>query len=215
MTTFDSNVTRATTGGQSGAIRDYTSDVSQTRSFAVEAAWLRDRAHLVDEDTRNLHHELQASDLAERAAYKGRMGVPRLLTELGDERGMSWSAIAELLDVSVSAIRKWRKGGDASPENRSKLAYLAALLDLLAELTIEDPAQWLEVPLPLPAGYNIRPFDLYREAKTTALLDIATQRITIEQALDNADLNWRDRRSDFEVYDAPDDKKSIRIRQNS
>jgi len=125
---------------------------------------------------------------------------------------MAWTGIARLAGVSVSALRKWRTSGSASAEHRLALARLAAFLDLLSEYAIEDPAQWMEMRLPLPTGYLIRPIDLYRRGAVSGLLEYASARCTAEQILDQIDADWRDARSEFETYDAPDGAKAIRIR---
>lgn len=67
------------------------------------------------------HGEVREHDLTDRTLTKGKKSVVSLLDELAGDRGMGWADIAEVLDVSVSAIRKWRKDGDASPASRSKL----------------------------------------------------------------------------------------------
>jgi transcriptional regulator with XRE-family HTH domain len=124
-------------------------------------------------------------DLANRTLAKSRNDVPNLLDELAYRRGMAWTHIAEIADVSVSAVRKWRKGRDASPESRSRLAKFAALLDVLEQKgRIQDPANWMEMDLPLGAGYHIRPLDLYLNGQDVALLDIAERRRRVEHVLD-------------------------------
>jgi transcriptional regulator with XRE-family HTH domain len=201
------------TGAQTDTVHDYTVAGSETVAHAIEASWLRDRARLLGNETEGMHRDLQERALRERAAVKVRKGIRSLLAELGEDRGMGWSDMAELVGVSVAAIRKWRKGGDATPESRMRLASLAAFLDCLSELAIEEPVQWLEVRLPLPSEYLIRPVDLYRDGHAALVLDIAAQRLTAEAALDEIDVAWRDRcRTRFEVYAASDGQRAIRIR---
>ena len=126
---------------------------------------------------------------------------------------MAWTDIAEVAAVSVSAVRKWRKGGDASPESRSRLAKFAALLDTLEEKgLIKDPANWMEMDLPLVAGYYVRPLDLYLNGQDVALLDIAEQRRPVEHILDDIQPGWRETRSKFEVFEDTDGFRSLRIR---
>lgn len=157
---------------------------------------------------------LTASNLRARAAVKARKGVATLLRELAVERGMAWSDIARLVNVSVSAVRKWRTGGDASPEKRLQLAELAAFLELLFESAIEDPAQWMEINLALPDGYAVRPTQLYLDGHMTALLEIAGLRRDPERVMDGIDPEWRTtRRSDFEVFMADDGQLAIQERQ--
>jgi transcriptional regulator with XRE-family HTH domain len=126
---------------------------------------------------------------------------------------MGWSDIAELAGVSISAIRKWRKGGDASPDSRTRLARIAALLDVLEEKgLVQDPATWMDMDLPLGPGYFIRPLDLYLDGHVTALIDLAEQRRTMTQVLDEVRPDWRSSRSDFKVFTDTDGDRSIRLR---
>jgi len=179
-----------------------------------ETALLVDRAQMLQGDVAELHTDAKEIDLAARTVGKARKSVTGLLAELGQDRGMSWSDIASWARVSVSAVRKWRQGGDSTPDNRNRLAMIAALLDWLSEYMIEDPAQWLEMEFPLPAGYHVRPLDLLFAGHVDGLLDIAAQRESVESVLDDTDPDWRDtRRSDFEVFDAGDGHRAIRPRK--
>lgn len=167
----------------------------------------------LNEGMEQRHHSTRAQDVGQRAAVKAGEAVPSLVSELVDQRGMARSDVASLAGVSVSAMRQWRKIGKAAPESRMKLARLASFLDVLEECAIEDPAQWIEVPLPLPTGYTVRPFDLYREGHVAGLLDVAAGRRDIEDVLTEIDRDWQEsRRSPFEVYDARDGQKAIRFR---
>lgn len=113
--------------------------------------------------------------------------------------------------MSVSAVRKWRQGGVASPESRTKLARIAALLDVLEEKgVIEDPAAWIEMGFTLEAGYFIRPLDLYFEGDVSELIELAEQGRTTAQVLDQVRPNWRQSRSDFELILDDDGERSIR-----
>lgn len=164
-------------------------------------------------EVQELQGQTRDLDLTDRAFEKAKKSVARLLEELAGERGMGWSDIAEVVGVSISAIRKWRKGGDASPENRLSLARIAALLDVLEEKgLVQDPAAWMEMDLPLEPGYYIRPLDLYLDGHALALVDLAEQRQTVAQVLDQLRPNWRANRSDFEVFVDTDGERSIRQR---
>ncbi|MGF2945729.1 hypothetical protein [Mycobacterium sp. Lab-001] len=164
-------------------------------------------------EVEDVHERAREMDLAERALSKSRYAVPALLDELAYQRGMAWSHIAEIADVSVSAVRKWRKGNDATPENRSRLARFAALLDMLEQKGhIQDPANWMEMDLPLGAGYHIRPLDLYLKGHDVSLLDIAEHRKTVQHTLDEIQPRWRETRSKFEVFEDADGFRSIRMR---
>lgn len=190
----------------SGAVTDYSSIKSTTQPYTLnDAAHLDDLAKLLQQFTREQLHDFLRENIEKRAAAKARSGVPALLVELTEDRGLSWVDLARLVKVSVSAVRKWRRGGDATAESRLNLARVAAVLDLLAEFAVADPAQWMEIPLPLPPGYTIRPIDLYEHGDLTGILAIAANRRDAEDVLDGSLPNWRDTcRSDFEVAKAPD-----------
>jgi transcriptional regulator with XRE-family HTH domain len=201
------------TGMNAGDIADYTAAPNGTRSLSMRVDDLRTRTDLVGGEVQDLHGEVREMDLSEQTRAKSKNDVPTLLRELADERGMSWTHIAEVAGVSVSAVRKWRKGGDAAVGSRTRLAKFAALLDTLEEKgLIQDPAHWMEMDLPLVAGYYVRPFDLYLKGQDVALLDIAEQRRPIEHVLDDIQPEWRSARSRFDVFEDTDGSTSLRIR---
>jgi transcriptional regulator with XRE-family HTH domain len=181
--------------------------------LSIRADYLRTEVETLGGEVQELHGEARELDLTDRTFQKTKKSVPGLLEELASERGMGWSDIAEVVGVSISAVRKWRKGGDASPGSRSKLARIAALLDVLEEKgLVQDPAAWMEMDLPLDLGYFIRPLDLYLEGHVLPLIDLAEQRQTVAQMLDQVKPNWRANRSDFEVFVDTDGQRSIRRR---
>lgn len=201
------------TGTSAGDVTEYALPPIGTRALSIEAGELRTQADLTGERAQVLHDRARAVNLDLRTRNKSRDDVPTLLDELAYQRGMAWTHIAEIADVSVSAVRKWRKGNDASAESRGRLAKFAALLDTLEEeLDIKDPATWMEMELPLAAGYYIRPLDLYLDGKDMALLDIAEQRGHVEHILDEIRPDWRASRSKFEVFEDTDGMRSIRVR---
>jgi transcriptional regulator with XRE-family HTH domain len=202
------------TGASAGGVFDYAPLApDSTRALSLRADWLRTEVETLGGEVQELHGEARERDLTDRTFEKTRKSVSGLLEELAGGRGMGWSDIAEVVGVSISAIRKWRKGGDASPESRSKLARIAALLDVLEEKgLVQDPAAWMEMDLPLDSGYFIRPLDLYLEGHVLALIDLAEQRQTVTQVLDQVKPNWRTNRSDFEVFVDTDGQRSIRLR---
>lgn len=186
---------------------------SETRALSLRTDYLRSEVDMLGGEVQELQGQTRDLDLTDRAFEKAKKSVARLLEELAGERGMGWSDIAEVVGVSISAIRKWRKGGDASPENRLSLARIAALLDVLEEKgLVQDPAAWMEMDLPLEPGYYIRPLDLYLDGHALALVDLAEQRQTVAQVLDQLRPNWRASRSDFEVFVDTDGERSIRQR---
>ncbi|MGW6875204.1 helix-turn-helix domain-containing protein [Streptomyces xanthophaeus] len=202
----------------SNGIREYGAPESVTHSSAIDytrvaTGFLRSRAALVSGDIVDLHNQATDDDLRARAAMKSRSGVPTLLNELAVERGMAWSDIARLVGVSVSAVRKWRTGGDATAEKRQMLARLAAFLDLLTELAVEDPVQWMEVPLALPEGYSVRPVELYAMGHLIPVLEMAGLRREPTDVMDEVLPDWRTtRKSDYEVFVASDGDLAFRER---
>jgi len=202
------------TGTAAGGVSEYSpSAPSETRTRSLDPGYLRSHVELLSSEVQNLHAEFRQSDLAERTFAKSKKSVASLLEELAHSRGMGWSDIAEVVGVSVSAVRKWRKGGVASPESRMMLAKIAAVLDVLEEKgIIEDPAAWMEMDFTLDAGYFVRPLDLYLQGHVTDLIELAEQRVTTAEVLDRIRPNWRQRRSDFEVVLDPDGQRTIRAR---
>lgn len=191
---------------------DYT-QVNGTRALSISASWLRTDVDLLHDDVHALHERTRTLDLDDRAHTKATSaGVPELLGELTAKRGMSWSDVAAAAGVSVSAVRKWRNGGAATADNRASLGRIAALLDVLEENAVADPAQWMEMKLPLPAGYYIRPLDLYAAGNAEALIEIAEQRTDAAQVLDRAVPGWREQRSDYEVVVDAEGERVIRAR---
>lgn len=204
----------AATGVAAGGLSEYApSAASETRALSLRADYLRTQVDMLGGEIQELQGAVRENDLADRALEKSKKSVASLLDELAADRGMSWSDIAEVVGVSVSAIRKWRKGGAASPDSRSKLARIAALLGVLEEKgIIADPASWMEMEFTLEPGYFIRPMDLYLEGHVTELIELAEQRQTTAQVLDRVRPNWRQSRSDFEVVLDIDGERTIRRR---
>jgi transcriptional regulator with XRE-family HTH domain len=202
------------TGSSAGGVSDYApSAPSTTRALSLRADYLRTEVDTLGGEVQELHAEVREHDLADRTLEKSKKSVASLLEELANDRGMGWSDIAEVVGVSVSAVRKWRKGGVASPDSRSKLARIAALLDVLEDKgVIEDPAAWMEMDFTLEAGYFIRPLDLYLEGHVTELIELAEQRQSTAQVLDKVRPNWRQSRSAFEVFLDDDGERAIRRR---
>jgi transcriptional regulator with XRE-family HTH domain len=215
MSSPDATIDSALNGGTASEVVELLPELgSETKAYsAAEWGWGRTLVEAFSDRVRDAHHTSQVEDLALRAHAKARKGLRALLAELADDRGMGWNDIATLSGVTVSAVRKWRQGGDAGPDKRLKLAELAAFLDTLSDFAIDDPASWMEIALPLPSGYRVRPVDLYRSGHLKELLDIAGQRRTIPEVLSDIDPTWRDRRSRFEVVDGADGNKLIQARE--
>jgi len=171
---------------------------------------LRYEADTVNGDTVELARKVYLLSLAQRTTEREREGVRTLLQALS-EKGFSWSMTSRMLGVSVPAIRKWRLGEGASPENRHSLARLAGLVDMLADqFMIEDPTAWLEIPL---AGVRTSLADVYAGGRVELILEYASRWIVSpEQVLDEFNPQWRAGRDarEFETFTAADGEISIR-----
>lgn len=188
-------------------------DQTAATSVAIESLTrqygdLRDEARLVNSDIVEGHHTARRWHLDDRTSVKARNGVSDLLRELAVDRGMTWSSIARLCGVSVSAVRKWRTGEAPSPESRLAVARLAAFIGLLDELPVSEPAAWLAMPM--MSGYTVTAEDLYVAGHADRLLDFASGQSDLSEVLGRLDKDWRTRyQSHFEVIEAGDGMPSI------
>jgi transcriptional regulator with XRE-family HTH domain len=213
MTQSDAATTTPTSTAASPQAEPTKSADRTISSITTDYGLLRDETLVLNERVGEGHRVAQILTLDQCAQQRAREDVPRLLTELSDERGLGWSDIARLIGVSVQTLRNWRKGDPATGENRLAVARLAAFLDLLEDSAhVHDPASWLEIPV--VEGYRPRYLDLYRAGRPELLFDIAGLRISPEQALDDLDPSWREStRLVNEVFRADDGELSIRRRQ--
>lgn len=187
-------------------------ELGASRQRRIRAANNLDLVKIVAGHFDDRHRQALVSDLQRLAHEEARSGVPELLEKLAVQRGMSWSNIARLVGVSVGAVRKWRKQGAATAENRFALGRLSAFLTLLDSYPIQDPGGWLEIPL-VP-GYDVTGIDIYRGKQEVSLLEFASNGISAESVLDNFDTDWREsRKSDHEVFEADDGMLAIRSRR--
>lgn len=174
-------------------------------------AGLRDEVHLLRDTTETLHRRAQEFDLQERAALKNRLGPQALMEELSSERGLSWSEIAMALSVSLSAVRKWRAGHEVSAENRTNLARLAALIDLLDEAMVSEPGGWLLTPV--LSGHTVRFLDLVAAGRDDLVLENAFNRMTAGEVLDTFEPHWREStKRSFDMAVDGDGIRSLRRR---
>lgn len=174
---------------------------AQTAQVRNEAANLANRAD-------DLHDRVQEFDLDDRAAAFAQNDPPVLLSLLGDEFGMPWSMVADMVGVSPTAVRKWRRGGALTPETRARLARLVAFCQVLPEVEprITDVVLWLQSPV-IAGSTTVTPVDLYARGSDIALLNRASKRLSAEQLLDAEAPNWRETTrpdSRHRVVEAPD-----------
>ena len=116
---------------------------------------------LVSKDVEGGRRKVRSLDLNERTSTKSLLSPELLLEELSTDRGLGWSGIARLCEVSVSAVRKWRAGESISSDHRRSLARLASFLDLLQEVgPVNEAAGWLEYA-PVRPNHSDRSGPLY------------------------------------------------------
>ncbi len=195
------------------SVKEVIVPIPQTMTSLVkEVKVLRDQVQATNQDVADLHRRVNAHDLDRRTHFKVRTEMRDLLDLVAVHYGMSWNQIAQLVGVSAQAVRKWRKGELATGENRFAVARLVALLDLLVELRIANPVQWLEVPL--VAGYSVTAFDILAARKLDLVLEWADMRIdSPERLLDLFELKWRERyKTEYETFIAGDNNLSLRRR---
>lgn len=152
-------------------------------------AGLRDEVSLAAQDTEALHLEVVNMSLGDRAA---RMTLGRslasMLEELADA-GMSWAEIAAVAEVTPAAVRKWRRGGDAAGTKRMAVAQLLALLEMLGELLVAEPAAYLISPVVPETTVTV--LDVFRAGRHDLVLDLACQRKPATAVLDEFEPAWR------------------------
>jgi transcriptional regulator with XRE-family HTH domain len=102
-------------------------------------------------------HDIQRQLDKEKAAFAQRSPAD-VVRELTDDLGLSQLAIARAIDVSPTAVRKWRRGESTRPEHRDTLALLGAFARVL-ERHVHDPSGWMEIPV--SAQSTITPLDLF------------------------------------------------------
>jgi hypothetical protein len=157
------------------------------------------------------HREERAAMLRQAAAQLAWQDPRDILRQLASDYGMSWTAIAKMVKVTPTAIRKWRKGESVSPDARESLAGLLAFLQHASSCQpISDVGGWLEMRL-VPDS-RLTPIDLYAAGAGGLLLDWLGEYISVDEMLAQFDPEWqtkyaRDR--NFEVAAGPDGERSI------
>lgn len=184
----------------------------RTNSYFLteEVGWLRSVSHVLGEAATDLHWREQQRELRSRTADRVRATHTEMLNELY-ELGFSWRNIAKMLNVSVPAVQKWRRGEGVSGAKRKDIAQLLALCDMVSDYyMVRDVASWFEVPILDDAP--VTPVELYAAQKLNLVLDYAAgNRRDPESILSAFNPGWReDYSSDFEVFEADDGELSIR-----
>ncbi|MEU0940517.1 hypothetical protein [Embleya sp. NPDC005971] len=188
---------------------DTTPELERLRNVS---AGLRDDVTLLGQEVETLHRGAQGESLQDRAAQKSHeMTLEQMLTELSDSIGLGWSEISEAVGVSPSAVRKWRRGGEATPDKRMAVAKLLGLLDLLAEACVAEPGAFFISPVVPDATVSV--MQLFKLGRDELILDLAYRRKLPTQVLDEYAPDWRSRYArEYEVYEDSDGIRSLRPR---
>jgi transcriptional regulator with XRE-family HTH domain len=179
--------------------------------IANRAGALRNDVGLLSHDVAAFHSESLAMQLAARTDEAAKRAPTDLIEEIA-ALGFSWTGVARLCGVSIPALRKWRQGEPPSGENRRKLAQIVAFVGVVAnDHLITDVASWLDVPL---AGTSISGLELFAAGHVAELLEYAAEKLDSTLLLDRTVSGWRLQiDSQFEVFDAEDGERAIRLRQ--
>lgn len=158
-----------------------------------------------------VHKRTHEDEWRTAAAERGKASVTSMLTELAD-LGFAWRDIARMVGVSVPAVQKWRKGEKASGDSRIRIASLLAACDLItSHYMVDEIASWFEMPLSSSAP--VTPIVLYAANRADLVFEFASGHADPEALLSEFDPDWRERyRSDFEVFEAGDGNRSIRMK---
>lgn len=186
----------------------------EARDLTDEAGHLRNFNALLSGDLSDVHHRAFRVQLETHTAKVAKRAPTDLLGDLS-EVGFGWRDIARMVGVSVPALRRWRQGEPPTGEHRRRVAELVAFVRILTDdHLVSDVASWLEMPI--AGGVPLNGIDLYSEGHLVTIFDLASEHITPDQALDQADPGWRDRyHSDYEVFRAGDGQPAIRPRSSS
>lgn len=163
----------------------------------------------VHRDVRALHfgsaavrRSVLVADLDDRQQAVAAAEPAKLLRTLVDA-GMSWRDVARLVQVSVPAVQKWRRGGDITGANRLRLARVVALLDVLSANAIAEQVSWLEMPV--KNGVSISRMDMLADGRFDLVLELVSDdhtTVPVDGVLDEFEPSWRTSRVDshFETF---------------
>ncbi len=176
-----------------------------------DAGMLRHSVRRIEQDLAAHHRSERAATLRQAAAQLAWQDPRDILRQLSTDYGMSWAAIARIVSVTPTAIRKWRRGESVSPDARESLAGLLAFLQHASSCQpISDIGSWLEMRVVPDA--SLTPIDLYSAGASALLLDWLGEYISVDQMLAQFDPDWQAKYvpdSRFEVGEGPDGERAI------
>jgi len=104
-------------------------------------------AYLAHQDAVAGHHSVRAQYIDELVSKLAATPAAEILTDLR-QHGVLWSNIAEIVGVTETAVRKWRKGAAIDSTHRYRLGRLAALGRIHQEYAMPGPptafGEWLD-----------------------------------------------------------------------
>lgn len=197
------------TGTASDRVQEPDPETDETRhsQLLLETGELRDRSRILNDDVRSLDRRARRQMLNDHANALTASGLTDLLDQVRGY-GFAWRDIASVVDVSVPALRKWRRGGNASPENLQALARFVAASEMIRPLLspTQEVAAWFQLPL---TPHHLTRLELYAEDRVDELFDLAAGHMTATEVLDEVRPGWRHELDDFEVITASDGLPAI------
>ncbi len=186
---------------------DPETDETRHSQLLLETGELRDRSRVLNDDVRSLDRRARREMLNDQANALTANGLTDLLHQMRSY-GFAWQDIASVVEVSVPALRKWRRGSSASPENLQALARAVAACEMIRPLLspTQGVAPWFQLPL---APHHLTRLDLYADDRVDELFDLAAGHMAATQVLDEVRPAWRDELDGFEVMTASDGLPAI------
>jgi hypothetical protein len=129
---------------------------------------------------------------------------------LTEDLGVGQLATARAVDVSPTAVRKWRRGDSTRTEHRARLAQFAALCEVLSETGLHDPASWLDIPISTES--ILTKLDLFVAGRADLVLLLAAGLSEPQETLDMFAPDWRVRfptDAEYEVIELNDGSRAV------
>jgi len=127
----------------------------------MEHAFNRAAAYIEHQGTVSDHHVARAQWLDDATEDFAAVEPSALLAELRSA-GLLWSMVSDVVGVTDTAVRKWRKGAAIDPRHHRRLARLSALAALHANFASPTSdtsfAEWLDTRI-VP-GFSATPLTL-------------------------------------------------------
>lgn len=207
-TTFRTLVPDSTGDASSASTRVPEATPISALKHTADARELVSRVDNLNADARSTHTDALTQELSVRVQQLVKNSPQKMIESLGD-MGFSWRAVAQLVNVSVPALQKWRRGEGVSGENRRKLASLLAGIDIIAsQFTVHEIESWFETPVfdNLP----VTPISIWSSGGYVLVLRYASEDLTAEAVLDAFDPAWRTKwETSFEAVRAEDGHISL------